>query len=65
MYSRDAEDLPERFGKEERLKMGVGCADGRGRSRVLSVVAVEKQANAAEGTELDENCADEENTACC
>lgn len=43
--------------------MGVGCADGRGRSRVLLVVAVEKQANAAEGTELDENCAEEENTA--
>lgn len=45
--------------------MGVGCVDGRGRSRVFLVVAVEKQANAAECTELDENCADEVNAACC
>jgi hypothetical protein len=60
MYSRDAEDLPERFGKEERLRW---AWDGRGCPRVLLVVAVEKQANAAEGTELDEDCADEENTA--
>ena len=33
--------------------MSVGCAEGRGRSRVLSVVAAEKQAGAAEGTKVD------------
>ncbi len=33
--------------------MGVGCAENRGRSRVLLVVAVEKQADAAEETEPD------------
>jgi hypothetical protein len=39
--------------KEGAFEVSVGCAEGRGRSRVLSVVAAEKQASAAEGTKVD------------
>lgn len=38
---------------EGLFEMGVGCADERGRSRVLLVVAVEKQTIAALETEAD------------
>ena len=39
--------------EEGAFEVSVGCAEGRGRSRVLSVVAAEKQAGAAEGTKVD------------